>query len=80
MENDASWRQLPHTFASLIETILAKGEEVNPLLSAPFVCLSVFRIDWLHVADLGVGADCIGNILFMARQKMPGNNVQEKQK
>ena len=33
------------------------------MLEAPWVTTKIFRMDWLHIADLGVAADFIGNFL-----------------
>ena len=34
----------------------------------------LFRIDWLHAVDAGVGADLAGNVLEALLHKFPGNN------
>ena len=80
MGEEARWRAAQHTLASLIESIFAKGKMINPLLSIPGMHIRVFRLDWLHVVDQGVGADCMGNVLYMLRGKMPGGNVEARQK
>ena len=36
---------------------------MSPLLEAPWVTTKIFRMDWLHIADLGVAPDFIGNFL-----------------
>ena len=34
-----------------------------------------FKVDWLHCADLGVGADFLGNLFdYLVQHSMPGNN------
>ena len=76
----ARCRAAKHTLSSLIESILAKGKMVNPLLSIPGMHIRVFRLDWLHVVDQGAGADCVGNLLYMLRGKMPGGNIDVRQK
>ena len=80
MGEETRWRAAQHTLASLIESIFAKGKMINPLLSIPGMHIRVFRLDWLHVVDQGVGADCMGNALYMLRDKMPGGNKEAKQK
>ena len=79
MGEEARWRAAKHTLASLIESIFAKGKMINPLLSIPGMHIRVFRLDWLHVVDQGVGADCMGNVLYMLRGKMPGGNDKARQ-
>lgn len=51
---------------------------MNPLLTAPWVRSRIFRMDWLHVADLGVTADFIGNFFHEVVQLFPGNNKKER--
>jgi hypothetical protein len=35
-------------------------------------------VDWLHTVDLGVGADCLGNLFVESLQFMPGASKKEK--
>ena len=49
-----------------------QGDRINPLLQIPWIQVRCFRPDWLHVADLGVAADFIGNTLFILHQLCPG--------
>ena len=59
-------------------TILQNGLPVSPLFTIPWISLAIFRIDWLHCADQGVAADFLGNLFVVLRDKLPGNNVDEK--
>ena len=38
----------------------------------------MFRIDWLHAVDQGVGPDFLGNFFVLLMQKMPGNTMEER--
>ena len=51
---------------------------VNPLLTAPWVTTNIFRMDWLHVSDLGVTADFINNFFHEVLDMFPGNNKKER--
>jgi hypothetical protein len=45
---------------------------LNPLLQLPAFTLSCVVLDWLHVVDLGVGADVLGNLFW---EIMSHNNL-----
>lgn len=51
---------------------------MSPLLTAPWVKHSIFRMDWLHVSDLGVAADFIGNFFHEVLPLIPGGNKDER--
>ena len=51
---------------------------MSPLLTAPWVTSRIFRMDWLHVSDLGIAADFIGNFFHEVLQFMPGENKDER--
>ena len=63
VNSEAPWRSDPLSHAECIFRILRSRGKVSPLLTAPWVKICIFRMDWLHVADLGVAADFIGNFL-----------------
>ena len=58
--------------------MLRNRGRVCPLLTAPWVKTKIFRFDWLHVADLGVAPDFIGNFLEELMAVVPGNGKKEK--
>ena len=58
----------------LLQRILDNGQTISPLMLAPWVKSSIFRIDWLHAADQGCSADWLGNILLLIADKLPGAN------
>ena len=58
----ANWRTSPLSHGEVIARLLARGYELNPLLEAPWVKTRIFRRDWLHCTDQGVGADFLGNL------------------
>jgi len=39
---------------------------------------SIFRVDWLHCADLGVSADFLGNLFCLFMTKLDGRSLKEK--
>ena len=58
----------------VIRSIMARGRRVSPILQVPWVDIRIFRIDWLHAVDLGVGADWLGSFFVLVASKMPGPN------
>ena len=69
---DSPWRADRKTHWDTIAGIMRKGYPVNPILQAPWVTTRIFRIDWLHAVDLGVGADYLGNVFHLCKQSLPG--------
>ena len=75
---DAPWRTSPLTQGDLIARLAAKGCLISPLLQCPWAHVRIFRRDWLHIADLGVGADWLGNFLNYIQQFFPGGTKVER--
>jgi len=68
----ASWRQERMSHWDLLLRWQEQGKSVSPLLGAPCIRSSCFKIDWLHTVDLGVAADFLGSIFKMLLPKMQG--------
>ena len=51
---------------------------ITPLFKSPYVTTGIFRRDWLHCVDLGIGADLGGNLFKRLRSKMRGNNIDAR--
>ena len=77
----ASWRQ-DHSRCShwdMMLRIRANGAQISSLFSAPWVCTSIFKIDWLHAVDQGIAADFAGNFLMhLVRYRMQGQNMKAR--
>ncbi len=59
------------------------GVNLCPLLALPCFTLSCVVLDWLHIVDLGVGADALGCMMWEAitiRDLLPGNTKAERLK
>ena len=54
--------------------MLTKKRKISPLFSVTGVENTIFRVDWLHAVDQGVGADFLGNIFELFLTKLPGNS------
>ena len=74
----ASWRQQRYTEWDFMERFFREKRHVSPVWRIPGFRLSVVRLDWLHVVDLGVAADCVGNIFWMLQSRMPGGTVDKR--
>ncbi len=75
---DAPWRQGRLGHWDLLHRMLGKGQTLSPLMSAPCLKSSCFKIDWLHVVDQGVGADFLGNLFYMLLKKMDGATMKNR--
>ena len=75
--SDASWRRPERrmTHWMLVRRMQEGDAGISPLFSLPFFSSGVFKIDWLHVADLGVACDFLGNLFMMVLPKMEGASV-----
>ena len=58
----AKWRENRLTSMQFLEKLLQAGFVLSPLLGLPGFSLKCVVLDWLHVVDLGVSADLIGNL------------------
>ena len=75
---NAHWRSSPLSHAECLLRIMRRKGRVNPLLTAPWVTTKIFRMDWLHVADIGVTADFIGNFFHEVLHLFPGDSKKER--
>ena len=69
----APWRSNALSHCDVILHIMRRRGHICPLLEAPWVTTSIFKMDWLHAADQGITADFIGNIFYWAADKYPGD-------
>ena len=74
------WRKQRYTNATFQQAMLAKGAKICPLFSIPGVTIEIFRDDWLHCVDQGIGADFLGNLFVMVMKKFPGSKEAQATK
>ena len=77
----AEWRREENRLNhwQCIQRMLSLGRGLSPLLGAPGMRIGeVFRLDWMHIADLGVSADFVGVAFHVLLERMPGSNVDER--
>ena len=70
----APWRRDRLDHWSCIDRLRDQGRTVSPLFWAPGVTLATFKLHWLHIADLGVGANWLGQLFSFLLPKMQGSN------
>ena len=75
---DAEWRHDRWDTNRFLAAMLAKGAPVSPIFSVFGVFNYLFRIDWLHAVDQGVGPDFLGNLFVLLLEKMQGRNMEER--
>ena len=71
---DADWRHNRYNTQQFLEFLLSHGRAVSPIFSVFGVFSYLFRIDWLHAVDQGVGADFLGNLFALLVSILPGRN------
>ena len=76
--SEARWRNEGLSNAECLLKIMQRKGRLNPILTAPWVKTRIFRMDWLHIGDLGVAADFVGNFLHEVLDRFPGDNKKEK--
>ena len=74
----ARWRRERLSHWDLLERILRKGHVLSPLLSAPGIKHTCFKVDWLHAVDQGAGSDFLGNLFFLLVGKMEGRRKKDR--
>ena len=75
----APWRKNRRTTWDLLGMLRANGISPSPLLNAPWITTEIFRMDWLHCVDQGVGSTLLGCIFYITiRRKEVGRNITER--
>lgn len=74
----ASWRSRRLTHWELMARTLQHRGKVSPLFRTPWLVQGCFRIDWLHVADQGVSADFVANVLLTVARKGPARALSSQ--
>ena len=74
----AAWRRDRLDHWGFLARLRHQGRSVSPLFFAPGIRLECWKIDWLHVCDLGVAADFIGQMLTYLAAKMPGSTKERR--
>ncbi len=75
---DAPWRSARLGHWGCMTRMRQHGLSISPLFNAPGFDLTMCVVDWLHAADLGVGADVLGQLFMHVLPLFPGGNIQER--
>ena len=78
VDSSATWRGQPLNYSECILRISRNRGYVCPLLTAPWVTNHIFRMDWLHISDLGIAADFLGNFFHVVTPMFPGTNKKDR--
>ena len=76
--DNAEWRHNRLTTQEFLKRQMESGRRISPIFSVFGVETYLFRIDWLHCVDAGVGADFAGNIFEAMLPKLPGSNKPQR--
>jgi len=57
-----------------------REKQVSPctIVGAPFFKVDIFELDWLHIMDLGVCCDFLGNCFLLLLQHKPGTRKEQR--
>jgi hypothetical protein len=76
---DADWRKDENRLHHWgLMAYIMSNTALNPIWKIPYIQARVFRIDWLHCADMGCSADYVGNMLWLLKDKFPGRDQKAK--
>ena len=73
-QDDAEWRHNRLTTQEFLQRQMETGRRICPIFSIFGVETYLFRVDWLHALDQGIGADFAGNVFEALLPKLPGSN------
>ena len=76
--DDSDWRHARITTQEFIQRQIETGRRVSPIFYVHGVETYLFRVDWLHAVDQGVGADLAGNVFEALLHKVPGRSYAER--
>ena len=64
--SNASWRQIENRLShwQFVNRVLQSGHAISNLFKCPGFDTSCIALDWLHVVDIGVAADFLGNLFW----------------
>ena len=75
----AAWRQHRLGTRGFFRTLQQQNLSPSTLFGAPGLLMEHVVLDWLHIVDLGISQDLIGNLLHeLVLNGLPGNNKQER--
>ena len=76
----APWRTQRLSHWDMLQKWHHKGIQPCTIMSAPFFKIDLFQLDWLHVMDIGVSCDFMGNCFLLLLKYKAGNSKKERVK
>lgn len=81
VQAEAMWRQQRQNHSHYIAETLSKQVVLNPLFDLPYFTVALVVLDWLHIVDLGVTQDMVGNFFYECISfLLPGSTQAERLK
>ena len=78
-EDNAQWRSERLETREFLRREWERGKMPSPIFSCFGIFTFLFKVDWLHCADQGVGADFLGNLFaYLVAKKMPGARIEDR--
>lgn len=76
----AAWRQTRLGTTGFLATLHAQGIAPSPLFGAPGLLMEHVVLDWLHIVDLGISQDLMGNFFhkLVLDGGLPGSNKKQR--
>ena len=78
--SSAAWRtptsRLDHW--AFLSRLCRNGAQISNLFKCPGFDTTCIALDWLHVMDLGVAADFLGNLFWLLLPTQDGTNVTQR--
>ena len=75
--SNAVWRTERYSHWDFLEKLESLDRPRTALYKCPFFTTEVFKLDWLHVADLGCSCDMLGNLLWYVLPKFGGTRQEQ---
>jgi hypothetical protein len=80
-EDNSRWRTERLDTDQFLKREWERGKMPSPIFACFGIFNYLFKVDWLHCTDQGVGADFLGNLFaYLVANKMPGTNLLERTK
>ena len=75
--SNAVWRTERYSHWDFLEKLESLDKPRTALCKCPFFTTEVFKLEWLHVADLGCSCDMLGNLLWYVLPKFGGTRQEQ---
>lgn len=78
-DRTASWRQECLSHYGFLRRQTEASKTTSTIFGAPFLTVQCFKMDWLHIMDLGCSCEFLGNFFeYLVLNKIPGNTKAQR--